>query len=81
MDTPSMHGYYIHKNYKSSYFVDFFKYEDTNYIEFDGYRFENPFDILFKKYNLLIDKNFIKGRNREKDYIDIKNYLEKINYL
>lgn len=49
--------------------IDVFLNEDTNYIEIDGIRVSEPFDIMFNKIKM----------SRHKDIKDIKYFLNYIN--
>ncbi len=59
----------------SGYIIDFFKNPNINIIECDGFKFQNPIDVLLTKSKLL------SNRGPYKDYEDIKESLIKLKYL
>lgn len=72
MDDPeNMWGYTTMRSGSELYYVDFFKNQNTNYIEVDGFKIQNPIEVICKKLN----------QPRTKDVLDVGNSLDKLNYF
>lgn len=68
------------KNYVGSYkikktLVDLFNYEGQDFIESEGYKFHNPYQILKIKLDLL------NSDGSSKHFIDLKYYFETVNKM
>jgi hypothetical protein len=62
-------GYYIDK--KSNMNVDFFHSESHEVIEVDGFLFHHPFEIMFKKIEISLNRE----KNNSKDIRDLIHIL------
>lgn len=72
MDDPeNMWGYTTMRAGSNLYYVDFFKNQNTDYIDVDGFKVQNPIEVICRKLN----------QHRSKDILDAGNSLNNLNYF